>query len=135
MSEPLIYELMEGYHLIDKVTSDDPYGGVVKGYQEGASFQAKVIKNNSTEAIVAEKQESTEFLTVVTKGLKLDYHDIFRRDSDKELFICTGREKDSEAPARSTVKLAKTTCERWKVPAGTNIVEKEQSNETASGET
>lgn len=135
MSEPLIYELMEGFHLIDKTSDDDPYGGVVKGYRVGASFEAKVIKNNSTEAIVAEKQESTEFLTVVTKGLKLDYHDIFRRDSDHEYFIATGREKDSEAPARSTVKLAKTTCERWTVPAGTNIVEKEQSNDTASGET
>ena len=135
MAEPLIYAMMEPFHLIDKVSNDDPYGGVVKGYQVGASFEAKVIKNNSTEAVVAEKQESTEFLTVVTKGLKLDYHDIFRRDSDNEYFIATGREKDNEAPVQSTIALAKTTCERWKVPAGTVIREREETNETASGTT
>ena len=135
MAEPLIYELMEGYHLIDKVSNDDPYGGTVKGYRVGASFQAKVIKDSSTEAIVAEKQESTEFLTVVTKGLQLDFHDIFRRDSDNEYFQCTGREKDSQAPARSTVPLAKATCKRWQVPAGTVIDEGVTQNETGSGET
>ena len=133
--EPLIYDLMEGFHLIDKVSNNDPYGGTVKGYRVGASFQAKVIKNSSTEAIVAEKQTSTEFLTVVTKGLKLEYHDIFRRDSDKEYFQCTGDEKDSQAPARSTVALAKTTCERWKVPAGTVIDEGVTASEGSSGET
>ena len=131
--EPLIYELMEDFHLIDKVSSDDPYGGVVKNYRVGASFQAKVIKNNSTEAIVAEKQGSTEFFTVVTKGLKLDFHDIFRRDSDNEYFICTAPEKDSVAPSRSTVKLAKATCERWEKPKGTTIIEGVTADEAASG--
>lgn len=133
MAEPLIYELMEDFHLIDKVTDDDVYGGVVKSFRVGASFQAKVIKNNSTEAIVAEKQGSTEFFTVVTKGLKLDFHDIFRRDSDKEYFICTAPEKDSVSPLRSTVKLARTTCERWEKPKGAVIEERVTADEATSG--
>lgn len=135
MSEPLIYAVMEGYHLIDKTSTNDAYGGTVKGYRVGAAFQAKVIKDSSTEAMIAEKQKSTEILTVVTKGLKLDYHDIFRRDSDhNEYFICTGREKDTESPAQSTVMLAKTTCARWEIPANTVIDEGEETNETSGGE-
>lgn len=125
----LIYDIMEDFHLIDKVTTDDAYGGVTVGYRKGASLKVKVIKNNSTEAIVAEKQISTEFFTVVTKGVKLDYHDIIRRDSDNEYFIVTGREKDSDAPPQSTVQLAKATCERWTVPDGVII------DEGTSGET
>ena len=119
----LIYDIMSDCHMIDKVTRDDPYGGVVPGYQVGASFLAKVIKDSSTEATVAEKQTSTEFFKVVTKGVKLDYHDIFRRDSDNEYFIVTSRQKDSEAPAQSTIQIAKTTCERWEVPNGVIIDE------------
>lgn len=119
----LIYDIMESYHMVDKTTRDDAYGGVKPGYQLGASFQAKVIKDSSTEATVAEKQTSTEYFTVVTKGVKLDYHDIFRRDSDKEYFIVTSRQKDSEAPKQSTVQLAKATCERWEVPNGVIVDE------------
>ena len=120
----LIKELMTGCHIIDKVTYDDPYGGAVLVYRVGASIDVAIIKDSTTEAIVAEKQGITEIFTVVTnKGSLLDYHSIIRRDSDKEYFIITSRQKDSEAPAQSTVQIGKVTAERWTVPNGVVIDE------------
>ena len=96
----MIFNLMEKCHIIDTVTNDDAYGGATKGYRVGASIDAAIIKNGTTEAIVAEKQGVTEIFTVVTKsGSMLDYHSILRRDSDREYFVITSREKDSTAPA------------------------------------
>ena len=120
----LIYDIMQKCHIIDTVTSDDAYGGGLKSYRVGASIDAAIIKNSTTEAIVAEKQGLTEIFTVVTRsGSLLDYHSIIRRDSDSEYFIITSREKDSEAPAQSTVQISKVTAERWKVPNGVIIDE------------
>lgn len=124
MAEPLIFGIMDACHIIDKVTGDDIYGGSGIGYRKGASLNAAIIKNSTTEANVAEKQIATEFFTVVTnKGSLLDYHSIIRRDKDNEYFIITGREKDSEAPKQSTVQISKVNAERWKVPSGVVIDE------------
>ena len=59
----------------------------------------------------------SEIYTVVTKkSFLLDYHDVFRRISDGQIFRVTGMAKDSEAPARSSVQIAKVTAERWELP-------------------
>lgn len=114
----LIIDMMESCCFKDKTTSDDPYGSTVRtGWHDGASFMAAVIKNNTTEAIVAEKQGITEIFTVVfEKGLALDYHDVFKRLSDGQIFRVTSNVKDSEAPAASTIQLAKVTAEKWVIP-------------------
>lgn len=126
----LINDVMEKCHIIDRTTHDDPYGGVVEGYRVGASLDAAIIKNSSTEAIVAEKQTSTEFFTVVSnKGSLLDYHTIIRRDKDNEYFQITSRQKDSEAPAQSTIQIGKVTAERWELPKGA-VVDEGSSGET-----
>ena len=77
MGKPMIFGIMDKCHIIDTVTSDDPYGGATKGYRVGASIDAAIIKNSTTEAIVAEKQGASEFFTVVTRsGSMLDYHSV-----------------------------------------------------------
>jgi hypothetical protein len=52
----------------------------------------------------------------VDKGFSLDYHDVFRRVSDNQVFRVTSNIKDSEAPEASTVKIGKVTAERWELP-------------------
>ena len=126
----LIFDIMESCHIIDTVTTDDAFGGGRKGYRVGATINAAIIKNGTTEAVVAEKQGLTEIFTVVTNsGSLLDYHSIIRRDSDNEYFLITSREKDSEAPAQSTVQISKVNAERWKVPNGA-IIDEGNSGET-----
>ena len=120
----LIFDIMVGCHIYNKAIVDDAYGTAQKRYSKGAAFNAAVIKNTETEAIVAEKQGVTEIYTVVTEqGFELDYHDIFKRDKEGDFFIVTGRAHDTEPPAMSTVKISKVQAEPWKVPDGVMIDE------------
>ena len=109
----LIYEMMEDCKTMNFARTDDEYGGYTRTWTEGASFKATIIKNTTVEAQIAEKQGIKELFTVVVeKGFMLDYGDVFKRVSDGETFRVTSRAKDSEAPARSTVKIAKVTSEK-----------------------
>ena len=113
----LLDSMMEKCVFLNHSRTDDAYGSYVETWTDGATFDATIIKNSSTEATIAERQGVDEIFTVVTKSsFPLDYHDAFRRASDGQIFRVTGRTKDSEAPDASTVKIAKTTAEKWVLP-------------------
>lgn len=112
----LLESMMERCTLLNKITTGDGVLGRTTTWQDGATFDAAIIKDSSIEARIAEKQGVTEVFTVVTqKGFGLDYHDVFRRESDGDIFRVTSLQKDSEAPERSTVKIGKVTAERWEL--------------------
>lgn len=114
----LIESMMEDCVFLNHVREDDPYGGYTDTWTEGASLKAAVIKNNTTEAQIAEKSGIEEIFTIVTKkSVELDYHDVIKRLKDGTIFRVTSRTKDSSAPAQSTVQIAKVTAERWVLPA------------------
>ena len=113
----LLDSMMEKCVFLNKTRVDDDFGSYVETWVDGAQFDATIIKNSTTEATIAEKQGITEIFTVVTKkDFPLDYHDVFRRLSDGQIFRVTAVTKDSEAPDASTVKIAKTTAEKWVLP-------------------
>lgn len=110
----LIDGMMEKCRIMNKVRQDDPYGSETVGWSDGTTFDATIIKNTTTDAVIAEKQGIKEIFTVVIrKGFSLGFHDVFKRVSDGEIFRVTSNVKDSEAPNASTVKIAKVTAEKW----------------------
>lgn len=113
----LLDDMMEKCCIMNRARQDDPYGSYVETWTEGASFGATIIKNSTTEAQIAEKQGVDELYTVVmNKGFNLDYHDVFKRLKDGQIFRVTSNSKDSEAPEASTVRIAKVTAEKWVIP-------------------
>lgn len=113
----LLESMMEPCVLLNHIRTDDPYGGYTETWQDGETFNATIIKNSTTEAQIAEKQGITELFTVVVKkSFGLEFHDVFRRVSDGEIFRVTSRQIDSEAPAASSVSIGKVTAERWVLP-------------------
>lgn len=113
----LLDSMMEQCRILNHIREDDPYGSSVDYWSDGATFDATIIKNSSPEVMVAEKQGIAEIFTVVTrKGFQLDYHDVFRRLSDGQVFRVTSNVADSEAPEASTIKIAKVTAEKWVLP-------------------
>ena len=113
----LIESMMVECAFINHVREDDAFGGYKETWSEGASFQAAIIKNSTTEALIAEKSGITELFTIVTKkSIVLDYHDVIMRKSDSEIFRVTSRAKDSVAPEMSSVPIAKVSAERWVLP-------------------
>lgn len=110
----LLDSMMTKCTMIDKRTSSDGVFGVIEQWVDGASFDAVVIKDTSTEARLAEKQGVSEVFTVVVKkNIPLHYHDVFRRESDQAIFRITSNITDSEAPDASSVKIGKVSAERW----------------------
>ena len=113
----LLDSMMEECRIMNHIREDDDVGSSVDYWSEGSKFTAVITKNSTTEAVIAEREGITEIFTVVVKkGMTLDYHDVFKRLSDGQIFRVTGTTKDSEAPNASTVKIAKTTAEKWVLP-------------------
>lgn len=114
----LLDSMMTPCKILNRIRTDDEYGGYTDAWTEGATFDATIIKNSTTEAQIAEKQGIEELFTVVTKkSFELDFHDVFRRVSDGQVFRVTSRAIDSEAPSASTVQITKVTAEKWVLPS------------------
>lgn len=104
--------------IMNHIREDDPYGSSTEVWSVGASFDATIVKDSTTEALIAEKQGIKEIFTVVTKkSFRLNYHDVFMRVSDGQIFRVTSNEEDSEAPSVSTVQIGKVTAEKWVLPS------------------
>lgn len=113
----LIESMMEKCVFMNHIRVDDEYGGYLDTWTEGASFDAAIIKNTTTEAQIAEKNGIEEIFTVVTnKSVVLDFNDVIKRKSDGSVFKITSRAKDSEAPKASSVPIVKVSAERWVIP-------------------
>lgn len=112
----LIDVMMEDCVMVDRRTVPDGLGSFSYEWVDGAQFRAAVIKNNTLEAKVAEKQGVTELYTVtVDKGIVLQYHDVFRRLSDGLTFRVTSNVRDSETPSVATFQIGQVSAERWEL--------------------
>ena len=115
----LLDSMMEKCRILNHIREDDEYGSSVEYWTDGSVCDATIIKNTTTEATIAEREGVKEIFTVVTrKGFRMEYHDVFRRLSDGQIFRVTSNTVDSEAPEASTVKIAKVTAEKWVLPNG-----------------
>lgn len=114
----LIDEMKDSCHMMDKTTVPDGLGGFTTAWTEGSAFMATIIKDSSTLARIAEKDGMKETYTIVVdKNVPLDFHDVFVREEDGQVFRVTSRTLDSTAPERSTVPIGKVSAERWELPS------------------
>lgn len=114
----MIEEMMTQCIMMDKVSVPDGLGGFDFVWQDGAGFKATINKVSSPEMLIAEKQGITETYTVVTNSnVNLQYHDVFRRVEDGQIFRVTSNIVDSKAPPHSSVQIAKVTAEKWVIPS------------------
>lgn len=110
----LIDVMMVDCTMMDRSTVSDGMGGFDYVWTDGAAFSAAIVKNNSIEARIAEKEGVTEVYTVtVPKGTVLNYHDVFKRVSDGAIFRVTSNIPDSETPSVSSFQIGQVTAERW----------------------
>ena len=113
----LIDTMKTGCTMLDKRTVNDGQGGVTTLWVDGATFQAAIIKDESMQARLAEKQGVTELYTVtVDRSLMLEYHDAFRRNSDGAVFRVTSNVVDSKTPTVASFAFGQVTAERWVLP-------------------
>lgn len=104
--------------MLDRRTVADGQGGYIQTWEDGAEFQAAIIKDSSIQARAAEKQGVTEVYTITTdKSVPLDFHDVFRRLSDGAVFRVTSNMTDKKTPAVASFQFGQVTAERWELPS------------------
>lgn len=113
----LLSEAMENCTMIDKRTVSDGYGGYTTEYVDGAPFMAACVLDSSMQARIAEKQGVTALYTVTTnKAINLQYHDVFRRESDKKIFRVTSDGDDKRTPTNAGLDMRQVSAEEWSLP-------------------
>ena len=108
----MLSDFLESAHIMTKSTEQDGYGGVTTTWTEGAAIKAGFVRNNSTEARIAEKNGVKAIWTIVHSDL-LDFwqNDCIKRDKTGELFRITGNSRDMETPAVSEMKFRQVGAE------------------------
>lgn len=113
----LLSEAMENCTMLDKTTQADGYGGYVTTWTEGAEFKAAITIDNSIEARAAEQAGVTAIYTVTTgKAMNLQYHDVFKRESDGKIFRVKSDGDDKHTPKSATLNMRQVTAEEWELP-------------------
>lgn len=102
--------------LLDRVSTADPFGGVVYTYVEGAHFAAGMVTNATTEMQIAEQSGAKSVYTlVVDRHTVLERGQLVRRLTDGSTYRITAPTRDMQTPEQSALKFAQTTMERVEV--------------------
>ena len=110
----LLSEAMEDCIMLDRVSTADGYGGVIRTWQDGAKFKAAISFNSSVEAQLAAVQGVTGLYTVTTvKEVSLQYHDVFRRVSDGKTYRVTTDGSDNKTPESASLNMRVVRAEQW----------------------
>ena len=113
----LLERTFEACTMLDRKTQPDGYGGIVTVWEDGAGFDAAIVLDNSIQARVAAVQGVTALYTVTTKkSINLQYHDVFRRESDKKIFRVTSDGDDRKTPSGASLNMRQVSAERWTLP-------------------
>lgn len=100
-----------------KSTVSDGQGGVTTTWANGNTFKAAIVKNNTAVERVAEKQGIKASYTITTPAtVSLNFHDIFKRDSDNKTFIVTSSSVDSKPPKVASFAFNQVDAEEWEKP-------------------
>lgn len=104
--------------LLEKTRIPDGEGGWDTRWVDGPAFTAAITHTSTIEALVAESEGMSSTFTVWTeKGFTLDYHDVFRRESDGQTFRVTSQGGDEKTPdsASDGMQVQHVSAERWEL--------------------
>ena len=113
----LLTDAFESCTMLHKTSQNDGYGGEITAWVDGATFQAAITFDSSMQARVAQSQGVKSLYTVTTKKNKvLEYHEVFRRESDGKIFRVTSDGDDKATPESATLNMRQVTAEEWEIP-------------------
>ena len=94
----------------------DGSGGHVPTWEDGEPFRAAIIRDNSTEARIAEAAGTVEMYTVtVSRSVHLAHHAVIKRLSDGKTFRITSDNAESKAPVCTALDISQSTAEAWRL--------------------
>lgn len=112
----LIDNFMTSCTLMEKKRVSDGAGGFTTQWWDGAEFTAAIVHDQTMQARIAEKEGVKSVYTVTTqRGTALEFHDVFRRQSDGAIFRVTSDGGDKQSPDFGTLDIGQVTAERWEL--------------------
>lgn len=100
--------------LLERSRVPDGEGGWTTGWADGPAFQAAIVRDSSLTARVAEREGLTNVYTVTTSpNAALEFHDVFRRKSDGQVFRVTSNGDDKRTPANASFQFEQVSAEEW----------------------
>lgn len=113
----LLNEAMESVVLMERKRVSDGAGGFITSWEDGPEFDAAISFDTSMQARRAEAEGVTSLYTVITpKYTELDYHDVFKRLSDNQIFRITSNSDDKKTPQSASFQVRQYTAESWELP-------------------
>lgn len=98
--------------LMEKTRVPDGEGGWATAWSEGAAFDAAIVLNSSINARIAEAEGVTGVYTVTTdRNMALEFHDVFRRESDGQVFRVT--KVNDPTPGVASFQFSQCQAEEW----------------------
>lgn len=113
----LLFDAMEKCVFVNKKRVNDPEGGYITTWEDGAEFDAAITFNNSLQAKTAEKAGVSSLYTVTFNlGTTLEYHDVIKRLRDGKVLRVTSDGDDVVSPKAATFKVAQVSAEEYTLP-------------------
>lgn len=110
----LMNDFGEACTLLEKVRTPDGEGGWVPVWTDGMEFTAAITHDTTLQARVAEADGMKSTYTVTTdKAMPLEFHDVFRRESDGQIFRVTSDGTDKRTPDRASFQVSQVNAEEW----------------------
>ena len=121
MEETLLMSLMDEYTqecvILAKTRTNDGVGGYVTSWVDDAHFMAAWEYESAPEILVAEQQGVGRIYRIyVDKTLDLDYHEVFRRTDNGQIFRVTNPGTDRKTPSFSKLNKRVIEVEKWELP-------------------
>lgn len=110
----LIDAFKEPCVLMEKQRVSDGEGGWTTSWIEGAAFDAAIVRDTTLAARVAEKEGVSNVYTVTTDAnAHLEFHDVFKRARDGQVFRVTSNGDDAKTPDVATFQFEQVSAEEW----------------------
>lgn len=110
----LLDEAFEDFLILNKVRSDDGYGGTITAWVPGATIQGAMVFETAPQMTVAQALGSTSVYTLtVRKAVEMDYHDVIQRVSDQKIFRVTSNSDENKTPSSAWLNMRQYSCEEW----------------------
>lgn len=95
----------------------DGSGGHTTVWEQGQAFMAAIYRDTSMESRIAEAAGTVSNYTVtVSKDIHLPYHTVIKRLYDNKIFRITSDNSEKKTPKCSTLSMAQSTAEEWRLP-------------------
>ena len=103
--------------ILTKTITEDPVGGYKTEWTPGTCFQAAWEYESAPEITVAEQEGvSRTYRIYVDKTLSLDFHDVFRRKDNGQIYRVTNPGTDRKTPSFSLLNKRLIEVEKWELP-------------------